>query len=250
MHKTLSKNVSLLKFGKGNSKLSKTIHTFSLPAGYTCMGADKCLAKANPETGKIKDGPNTEFRCFSASQESLYPSVRKARWHNFNLLRKAKTVDSIKELILKSLPAKAEMVRLHVSGDMFSQNYFDAWLNVAKEKPNILFYGYTKSLSYWLARKDEIPKNLILTASEGGKQDDLITKNKLRYAKVVFSKGEAKKLKLPLDHDDSHAYTNGPSFGLLLHGIQPKNSLAGKALSALRSIGENGYSRKVSLPVI
>lgn len=250
MNKTLNKSSSVLKFTRGNAKLDKSIYTFSLPAGYSCPGAFKCKSTADIKTGKIKDGPNTEFRCFSASQESLFPSVRKARWHNFNLLRKAKSTNSIKQLILKSLPEKATKIRLHVSGDFYNQNYFDSWLSVAKEKPNILLYAYTKSLSYWLARKNDIPPNFILTASEGGKQDDLIKKHKFRYAKVVFSKDEAKKLKLDLDKDDSHAYNNGPSFGLLLHGVQPKGSLAAKSLSSLKESGINGYSRKIKLPLI
>lgn len=250
MHKTLSKNVSVLKFFRGNAKLDKTIHTFSLPSGFSCPQADKCKSTADPKTGKIKDGPNTEFRCFSASQESLYPSVRKARWHNFNLLRKAKNIEFIKKLILRSLPKKATKIRLHVAGDFFSQDYFDSWLSVAKEKSNILFYAYTKSLPYWTARKDDIPPNFILTASEGGRTDDLIKKENLRYAKVVFSKKEAKRLKLPIDKDDSHAYNKGPSFSLLLHGVQPLGTPAAKALSILKSSGINGYSRKTSLPVI
>jgi len=250
MHKTISKNVSLLKFFRGNSKLSKSVYTFSLPAGKSCPGADKCKSSADPETGKIKDGPNTEFRCFAASQEALYPSVRKARWHNFNLLRKAKTAEGMKNLILKSLPDKAKIVRINVAGDMFNQNYFDAWLNVAKEKSHVLFYGYTKSLSYWLARKDEMPKNFILTASYGGKQDDLIKKHKLRYAKVVYSPEEANELKLPIDHDDSHAMEPKGNFSLVLHGVQPLGSLAAKSLSALKKRGMGGYSRKVSLPVL
>ena len=27
------------------------------------------------------------YRCFAASQEAQYPNVRKARWHNYDLLR-------------------------------------------------------------------------------------------------------------------------------------------------------------------
>src|SRR4051812_39336424 len=75
-----------LKFGQGNAKLDDGIHTFSLPAGHFCPFADKCLSKADRETGRITDGPDTEFRCFSASNE-VRGSVRAARWHNADLLR-------------------------------------------------------------------------------------------------------------------------------------------------------------------
>lgn len=250
MYSTINNSKSLLKFGKGNAKLSKLVHTFSLPAGWSCIGADKCLAKSDPKTGKLKDGQNTKFRCFAASQEALYPSVRKARWHNFNLLRQAKTTNKMRDLILKSLPKNAKIIRIGVSGDYFNQQYFDSWLEVAKLRPKILFYGYTKSISFWMARTNEIPKNFILTASEGGKQDDIIRKYKLRYAKVVFSPEEAKTLKLPIDHDDSHAMKPKGNFSLVLHGVQAKNSPAAKALSILKQRGIGGYSKKISLPVL
>ena len=52
---------------------------------------------------------------------------------------------------------------------------------------------------------------------------------------------QAEELGLPIDHDDSHAALNGGSFALLLHGTQPKDSDASKALKALK--GKGSYSR-------
>ena len=48
-------------------------------------------------------------------------------------------------LILDSLSPFAGYVRLHVSGDFFSQDYFDAWVEVARHRPRTLFYAYTKA---------------------------------------------------------------------------------------------------------
>jgi hypothetical protein len=247
-----------LKFGKGNAKLGKNIYTFSLPSGYSCPFAMDCLSKAERTTGKIKDGPQTKFRCFSASQESLYPSVRKQRWYNYDALRAAiKSAEgtdakyyggsyAMSELILDSLPANARIVRIHVGGDFFSVSYMRAWAIVATMRPDVVFYAYTKSLRYWVAlRAGSLhPDNLVLTASYGGSEDSLIAEHDLRYAKVVFSEDEAKTEGLPIDHDDSHAMVNGPSFALLIHGTQPKGSEAGKALAKLRKQGKGGYSRK------
>jgi len=95
-----------LVFGAGNAKLGKGVHTFSLPAGWTCPGALGCLAKADKGSGKVTDGGRGEFRCFAASQEAVYPSVRKSRWGNFDLLR-GKSQDAMVTLISDSLPAKA-----------------------------------------------------------------------------------------------------------------------------------------------
>src|SRR6476660_1264572 len=120
-----------LRFGRGNAKLADDIYTFSLPAGHACPGAFRCMAKADRKTGKLQDGPSQSFRCFAAGDESRYPSVRKLRWHNFDLL-KGKTREEMATLILDSLPGEAKLVRLHVSGDFFSDGYFLAWMDVAE----------------------------------------------------------------------------------------------------------------------
>jgi hypothetical protein len=232
-----------LKFGKGNAKLASKIYTFSLPAGHSCPGALKCLAKADRQTGKLQDGPSQTFRCFAAGDESRYPNVRRLRWHNFDSL-KGKSRKEMATLVLESLPADAKIVRLHVSGDFFSDAYFLAWMDVARAKPEILFYTYTKSLSIWLRHRPIVPENFKLTASEGGKHDDHIESDSLKFARVFFSIEAAQELGLEIDHDDSHAYASDKSFALLLHGNQRKETPAAKAMSTLRSAGFNGYSQK------
>ncbi|PYX53893.1 MAG: hypothetical protein DMG76_23620 [Acidobacteria bacterium] len=234
-------NNILLKFGRGNAKLAKEIYTFSLPAGWTCPGAHACLARADRFSGKLTDGAEQSFRCFAASEEAAYPTVRLARWHNFDLLTGLDR-HSAKELLLASLPAQASIVRIHVSGDFFSAAYFLAWCDVARERSTIKFYAYTKSIHFWKRQVDQIPANLVLTASEGGKFDPAI--NGFKRAKVVYSQAEAAALDLEIDHDDRHAYEQADNFALLLHGGQAKGSVAAKALSALRAAGHQGYSRK------
>jgi len=226
----------MLTFGKGNAKLNTTIYTFALPAGYTCPGASDCLTWANKNTGKIKDGKDQKFRCFSASQEACFPSARKARWKNFEQLQEAlkEGVAKTADLIEKSLPAKAQTVRIHVSGDFFSQDYFDAWLEVSKRNPTKKFYGYTKSLHFWEKRHQEIPENFRLTASYGSKWDEKIDENEFHSSVVISHPDEAKGL--AIDHDDSNAYKDGrpKQFALLLHGVQPKDTPAAKAIARLK----------------
>lgn len=216
------------KLKKLEKKLGKKIVEFSLLSGHSCPFAKKCLSMV--VHGKIRDGKDTEFRCYSASQEALYPNVFKMRKHNLDLL-KGKSEDEMFELLSK-LP-KCDIVRVHVAGDFFSSNYMRAWFRVAKAHKDKTFYSYTKALPFWLELKKEVPKNFILTASYGGKRDDLIKKHKLKYSKVVYSQYEARMLKLALDKDDSHALGK-KSFALLIHGMQPKNSKASKALFRIR----------------
>lgn len=241
----------MLKFGKGNAKLGSHIITFSLLSGWSCPGAKECKSKVIIVNGKrkIKDGPFTKFRCFSASNEALFPVIYNARQHNFKELKAVgRSLPKTIRLIQDSLPNATRWLRIHVAGDFFSQLYFDAWVVVAKRNPDILFYAYTKSITYWLKRMHKIPSNLLLTASFGGRHDELVKVNNLRYAKVVFSEAEARKLKLPIDHDDSHAYTPGGSFALLLHGTQPKGSASSVALQNLKNKGITGYNKSKRLP--
>jgi hypothetical protein len=230
-----------LIFGKGNAKLGKHIATFSLPSGFSCPGALECLSRANRKTGKITDGPQTRFRCFAASQEAAYPNVRFQRWHNFDSI-KSLGGDEMVSLISNSLP-KERIIRVHVAGDFFSQKYFDAWMEVARRHPDRLFYAYTKSVNFWINYGvDNIPANFKLTASRGGRYDAFIDGHKLKCAEVVFSEEEARAKGLELDFDDSMAYAQDKSFGLLLHGTQPKGSKASKAWQVLKVNGF-GYSK-------
>src|ERR1700679_2397475 len=156
----------LLKFSQGNAKLSDSILIFSLPAGHTCPGALKCLSKADQTTGKITDGSKMEFRCYAASQEATYGTVRTARWYNWDLLQQHKTFDEKLRLLLNSLEyyfdqsAKIKSVRVHGSGDFFNQEYFDAWMRAAELFSDKRFYAYTKALNFWvdymLARMEDL----------------------------------------------------------------------------------------------
>ena len=232
-----------LKISLGNAKI--TYDSVSLPAGHGCPAAEDCLAKANRITGKITDGKRTKFRCFAATDEARSTAARRQRWHNFDLLRQCETVDEIVELLTMSIRPSYAPFRIHVSGDFYNQMYFDAWIEYARQNPNRIFYAYTKSLNYWVERLGDIPPNLSLTASRGGRFDALIDMYGLKEARVVFSEAEASELGLAIDHDDSHAVeNNGQSFALLLHGTQPAGSEASKALQALKASGAKfSYSR-------
>ena len=147
------------------------------------------------------------------------------------------------DLICESLP-KENIVRVHVGGDFFSLAYFDAWLETARRNPTKLFYAYTKSLNFWVARLDAIPSNFKLNASRGGRNDELIDAHGLKSAEVVFSESEAEAKGLEIDHDDSHAFTQEKSFALLLHGQQASGSNASVALKELKKQGKGSYSKK------
>jgi len=228
-----------LFFGIGNAKLTEGTATFSLPAGYTCPGADKCLAWFDRKEKRLIDGPNSEHRCFAATMEASRPSLRKSVERNLAILQEARTTAKMSNVIDLSLPAAfLHFVRVHVDGDFFHQDYFLAWMSAARMNPERTFYAYTKSLPIWIAHRDKVPKNFVLTASWGGKWDSLIEPNKLRSARVVQHPHEAVQLGLELDQDARHARTDdGRDFCLLIHGMGAPGSRHNASIKRLKSEG-------------
>lgn len=227
----------------------RKVYSLDLLSGWSCPGARDCLAKVYVQDGKrwLEDGPHTQFRCFSASQEVAYPIVYKRRKANYDTLRSMRYTSQIKRLLLWSLPCDVGILRYHVGGEFFKQTYLNAAVEVAEARPDVLFYAYTKSL-HFLRNVDMVDPpngvirpNFLITTSHGGRYDHLIDKLGVRTATVVYSEAEA--YDLPIDHDDSHAARPGGNFALLLHGVQPKGSEASKALVKLRGKGSYGKRR-------
>ena len=231
---------TLLKFSVVNAKLDalrkaldvKRVYSLSLPSGWTCPGARDCLSKADRVTGKVTDGPHTKYRCFAVSMESRNPNLRAQVWHNFDLIKGAKTRRAITALILASMPNDADVIRIHVGGDMYSLAYMGAWLDVAIARPTVIFYAYTKSIHHW-EKAGQLPPNLQFTGSDGGRFDHKLGNRKRSV--VVFHPDEADALGLEIDHDDTHAAIGSDSFALLIHGTQPKGSDASGAIKRLKA---------------
>jgi hypothetical protein len=138
-------------------------------------------------------------------------------------------------LLDRSIPAGAKYIRVHATGgDFLSESYMQAWMDVAALYPEVIFYGYTKALPYFLQLRDKFPDNLRLTPSRGGSHDFFIDQENLFEARVVYHPDEADELGWPIDHDDSHAMKADHSFCLLIHGVQPKGGKAADALKLLR----------------
>ena len=229
--------MELLKFSPANAKLRKLagngkakVYSLDLLAGHTCPFARECRSCAveiGENKRKIKDGPHCQYRCYAASLEIRLPDTYSLHKHNTILLRKARTTAKMAALILASIPPNADIVRFHTSGDFFNVAYFRAVLKVVRARPNILFYGYTKAIPYLLSHP--LPNNLRLTASKGGKCDDLITDD-MRTATVVRSEYQARKMGLPVDHNDRHAAYPSGNFAIVVHGTQPPGSEYGPAV--------------------
>jgi hypothetical protein len=254
-----------VSFSKANAKLEalydvpelerfltdkRKVYSFDLISGWSCPQAKDCLSKVVEIGGKrsIKDGKDCQFRCFSASQEVVFPDTYNKRKRNFDGLKNLKSSYDMAHAIADAMPHNLGICRIHVAGDFFNQLYFRAWHLVAEWHPDRLFYAYTKSLNYWMADREHLPNNLVLTASRGGRLDHLIDQYNLRESKVVFSEAEADALGYEIDHTDEHAAIpaiRNESFALLIHGVQPKGSKASAAIKALKQNGTKfAYGKK------
>lgn len=235
----------VLGFSKNNSKLQWPY--FSLPAGYTCPAATVCKTFAAKPDEKfsngrsIMQGRDGKFYCYAATGQARYPSYNKSVWRNFDLLKTVKTSDEMADLIIKSMEFhgvdKQKVLRLHESGDFFSEEYFKAWIKVAQYYPSMLIYAYTTSIPFWLKNKGSIPKNFKLIASMDEKNEEYILANNLRYAKVFNTMEEAESAGLEVDFDDSIAAFGDESFALVLHGVQPKDTEYAKAIQYNKKSG-------------
>lgn len=154
-----------LKWTEGNSKLNKTgrVLGYGIPADYsfavdgyrmnTCPGALACRAV-----------------CYAKQGSYTWPAVRAARAHNLEHFlavgAERFAADAIADLT--RYVKRYDIVRVHDSGDFFSQAYLDAWLTIARAFPGTRFYCYTKSFHLdWSAT----PSNFAVTQSQGGKFD-------------------------------------------------------------------------------
>lgn len=62
----------------------------------------------------------------------------------------------------------SDVVRLHVEGDFFSNDYLTFWLDIIKKNPKIKFYCYTKNFKLFkefLEGGKKLPKNLYINIS-------------------------------------------------------------------------------------
>jgi len=168
------------KFVRKTDYYRDVVYEWNLPAGWSCPFAQDCLIKVDRKTGKFdnQSNPDYGFRCYAASAER-FPGVREHRWKNFEYVMNGG---------IPVLPKKAKAVRIHSSGDFFKQAYFDMWLEICRNHPDVEFWAFTKSVLYWVNRMDVIPDNLVLTASFGGKTDRDISKYSLKWCKVIKKK--------------------------------------------------------------
>jgi hypothetical protein len=171
----------MVNLSKGNTKLNKpnggvyNIIGFGLPAdhdfkgGNTCPGASACRAI-----------------CFAKQGTYRFKGVKRTRLANLE----ASQTEGFVADVLAGLARrrKVNAVRVHDSGDFYDQAYLDKWYEIARNRPDMVFYAYTKSLhlDLWTHK----PDNFRLVQSLGGRRDGLVDLTKPHSR--IFSSHEAR----------------------------------------------------------
>ena len=130
----------------GNSKLGKTPN-FNLSPVKSCPNCTDCK----------KD-------CYALKYYNQYVNTEIA--YDSNLLIAKYKPNVLKQSIIDFLSKKRRnsitKFRIHGSGDMFSQSYFELWIDIAKLYPRITFFMFTKNYNLDFSN---IPDNMIIRYS-------------------------------------------------------------------------------------
>jgi hypothetical protein len=199
------------KFVQNKRYYTGVVYEWNLPTGTTCPFALECKVTVDRQTGKF-DVYRGAYKCYAASPER-FPGVREHRWKNFEYAKAGNKIE---------IPKNCNAIRIHAAGDFFNQKYFDDWVLMAEENPEVEMWAYTKSLIYWVKRINDIPKNLVLTASYGGRQDHLIEEYNLKNV-IVYKSPEEVPLDRPIDTNDDWARKPKINFALLDNMKNKKN---------------------------
>ena len=164
-----------------NSKLKKTskelgvrVFNFGIPAyksasgKLTCPFADSCV----------------KF-CYARKGAYIWSNVKPAFEKRYELSKTNRFVDEMYNEIVKKKP---DYVRVHDSGDYYSEAYLNKWIDIALLFPEVKFYSYTNSVL--LLKKATLPDNFDVIFSDSGKQSTtlmLYTTAILVFLKVKLS---------------------------------------------------------------
>ena len=125
-------------FVSGNMKLGKDVACFNIPAIKTCVPTAWCKKHCYATHGHF----------------STFKSIREAAAKRYAL---SKHKDFVKNAIAELKKRKFKYVRMHVSGDFYSSNYVDKWIDIAKACPEIKFWATTKRRFNNLANLSKLP---------------------------------------------------------------------------------------------
>jgi len=116
-------------FVNSNGKLEQVL-IFNLPAFKTCKGATVWCIK----------------NCYAMKGQHGLPSVIKSNETRYQMSLKEDFVEKACAELVKKRNNKYTYVRIHASGDFYSTEYINKWIEIAERNPEKIFLAYTKQL--------------------------------------------------------------------------------------------------------
>jgi hypothetical protein len=165
----------------GNRELKADgIFTWSLPALAAKLSTGKNMLVC-PSAGVCAN------LCYARSGTYNFSNVKAAHTRNLELIldNPIGWKNRLKEELKTKRYQGGKSVRIHDSGDFFSDAYFELWLEIASDNPDVFFYAYTKEVA--MVKRYELPNNFVIIYSMGGTQDHLVDKENDRHADVFPS---------------------------------------------------------------
>ena len=107
--------------------------------------------------------------CYAMQGTYTWGNVSKKFEERLDLSRSKYFVEIIDAEIKRR---KVEIVRIHDSGDFYSMEYLNKWVQIAYDNPTVRFYAYTKSFKFFNGRK--LPDNFDVIYSNGSKLDHTV----------------------------------------------------------------------------
>ncbi len=202
--------MSIQNYLTQNSKIKamsgvKTFN-FGIPAYRAASGFVTC-----PYAGTCASG------CYAQQGAYVWGNVKPAFERRLDLTKSPAFVTIIDAEIKRR---KIARVRIHDSGDFYSPQYLEKWLEIIRRNPLTSFYAYSKSIPFFM--RVEMPDNFQVIFSEGGKLDDWI-KPTDRHSRVFTSLAELQKAGYAdASKDDSNATGKNKRVGLIYHGAKSK----------------------------
>ena len=193
-----------------NSKIKKSkkrTFNFGIPAYKSASGMLTC-----PNAGACAKG------CYALAGAYRFSNVARTFEARLAVTLSKDFIDAM----LKEIDdCKAERIRIHDSGDFYSEEYLDKWISIMQARPNVEFYAYTKMVSMFKRRAKDLPKNFKLVFSFGGTEDKLIDVTNDRHSLVFESLEDLKRAEYAdASNQDDIALGKNPRIGLVYHGTK------------------------------
>jgi len=224
-------------WSRTNGKLVKTAKHWEERYGTAASFLSFNIPQLRSETGAVTCpyAGDCAKVCYASQGRMAMSQARSARERNLSAIKRLRSTGKIADAILEDLSHKQVVthIRIHDSGDFYNRSYYRAWVQAAKERPDLTFYAYTKSIP--LIEWDSHPRNFRIVQSLGGKRDHEVDLDR-PHSRIFVSHDERRALGYCDGNvDDMPAVLGYKKIGLVYHGTRNLDDVSRVRLSIMES---------------